>query len=44
LKLGELHVTAFAQFAKKGEKDYCDFVDIAYQKRISRSVTKWLSL
>jgi len=44
LKLGELHVVAFAQFAKKDEKDYCDFVDISYQKLISRSVTRWLSL
>jgi len=25
-------------------KHYCDFVDIAYQKLISRSVTRWLSL
>jgi len=44
LKLSELRVVAFAQFAKKGEKDYCDFVDIAYQQLISHSVTRWLSL
>ena len=25
-------------------KDYCDFVDIDYQKLISRRVTRWLSL
>jgi len=29
---------------RKEWKDYCDFVDIAYQKLISRSVTRWLSL
>ena len=29
---------------KEEWKDYCDFVDIAYQKRVSRSVTRWLSL
>ena len=28
---------------KEAWKDYCDFVDIAYQKLISRSVTRWLS-
>jgi len=42
LKLSELRVAAFAQFARKW-KDHCDFVDIAYQKLISHSVTRWLS-
>ena len=46
MKLSELHVVAlaFAQFAKKGGKDYCDFVDIAYQNRISLRVARWLLL
>jgi len=45
LKRSGLRVVAFAvaQFAKKSEKT-CDFVDIEYQKRISHSVTGWLSL
>jgi len=29
---------------KEEWKDYCDFVDIEYQKLISRSVTRWLPL
>jgi len=29
---------------KEEWKDYCDFVDIEYQKLISRSVTRWLLL
>jgi len=29
---------------KEQWKDYCDFEDIEFQKRISRSVTRWLSL
>ena len=29
---------------KEEWKDYCDFVDSGYQKLISRSVTRWLSL
>jgi len=44
LKLSELRVIVFAQFAKKEWEDYYDFVEIEYQKHISRSVTRWLSL
>ena len=45
LKLSELCVVSFAQLASKEEwKDYCDFVDMAHQKLISLSVTRWLSL
>ena len=32
------------QSSQKRVKDYCDFVDIEYKKRISYSVTRWLSL
>ena len=38
--MSELRVVAFAQFAKKSEMT-CDFVDIEFQKLISRSVTRW---
>jgi len=31
LKLSELRVVAFTKFAKENE-DFCDFVDIEYQK------------
>ena len=44
LMLSELRVVVFAKFAKKSEKNVCDSVDIEYQKLISRSVSRWLSL
>jgi len=44
LKLSELRVIACAQFAKNEWKDYCDFVDIEFQKLISHYVTRWLSI
>ena len=43
LRLSELRVVAFAQFAKKSEKT-CDFVNIEYQKLNFRSLTRWLLL
>jgi len=43
MKLSELRVVAFTKFAKESV-DYCDFVDIEYQKLIACSVTRWLSL
>jgi len=44
LKLSGLRVVALASFAKIEWKDFWDFEDIEYQKRISHSTIRWLSL
>jgi len=44
LKLSELRVVAFAQFAKKSEKTIVTLWILSTKKLISHSVTGWLSL
>jgi len=43
LKLSELRVVAFAQFAKKNEKTIVTLWTLS-TKNVSRSVIRWLSL
>jgi len=43
LKVSELRVVAFTKLTKEW-KDYCDFEDIEYDKLISHSLIRWLSL